>query len=515
MAPKRKNKKIASNPARGFATTSTASKTKPPSEEPSESAALGNEPTTHKAAQNPCSGDVAAEKELHELSPEELERQLEESDLRVFVEKYIDKIKKDVSRQVARLRTEKRLLRPQAESLSTRSWLPPEVMLLATNALEAEQSSDSYGNASLNHKNAEGLSGDDLCTRIWTLEQVLIQLGFPCNICHEALRHLLAVAQSSSWRDLLTRKDNIWGLDCCLDWLAMHCEAPAVPSYNRDPVGKDAAHRNDAIDDFSEKDSRTDYEDASTQIVSRMSPSLGNQVKSCDEVQEPEDFTTSADHDTESDTDPETMTKTYVALQTQLYSLQPDLQVEERQAPANAPAVSRNAPQKRFQPQIARLLQRLERLKADILFDRQEAEQLWIETRNKLAQAAAERKRLHLQSESRPVHDRADGQSVTGKSTSQPKEASEGSGEEEDGGVEAFGEFFSGLPGLTASDSNDRITSDASGKGPDSRGVTIKDFGKWGGVSPRRTFEEACKSRSDMLGSGSLNNTDSCKGIRL
>ena len=207
------------------------------------------------------------------------------------------------------------------------------------------------------------------------------------------------------------------------------------------------------------------------------------------------------------------MTKTYVALQTQLYSLQPDLQVEERQGPANAQAACRIAPQKRFQPQVARLLQRLERLKADILFDRQEAEQLWTEARNKLAQAAAERKRLHLQSESRPVHDRADGQSVTGESTSSlPNEASKDSREEEDGGVEAFGEFFSALPEVAASDNNDRITSDASGKGSESGGVTIKDFGKWGGVSPRRTFEEACKARLDMLGSRILINTDSAKG---
>ena len=269
MAPKRKNKKIASNPARGFATTSTASKTKPPSEEPTESAAQVNEPTTQTAAQDTCSGEVSAEKELHELSPEELERQLEESDLQVFVEKYIDKIRKDVSRQVVRLRTEKRLLRPQAEPLSTRSWLPPEIMLLVTHALEAEQSCDSYGNASLNHKTAEGLSGDDLCTRIWTLKQVLIQLGFPCGSCHEALRHLLTVAQSPSWRDLLTRKDNIWGLDCCLDWLAMHCEAPAVPSYDRDHIGKDAAHRNDAIDDFLEKDSRKDYGLACANLIDK------------------------------------------------------------------------------------------------------------------------------------------------------------------------------------------------------------------------------------------------------
>lgn len=251
MAPKRKTKKATSNPARGFATTSTASKTKLPTEESLGSTAP-DEPQAQPTAKDTPSGDAPVEKELHELSPEELEKQLEESDLQLFVEKYLDKIKRDVSRQVSRLQTEKRLLRPQAESLSTRSWLPPEIMELIAQSLDAEQQSVKHGNGTQYHTIAEALSEEDLCIKLWTLKQVLIQLGFPYDSSEEALKHLLKVAQSLSMRGSMVEKDNIWGLDCCLDWLAMHCEAHAMPSYITDRIGKNATtdsvrhHQNDA-----------------------------------------------------------------------------------------------------------------------------------------------------------------------------------------------------------------------------------------------------------------------------
>lgn len=201
------------------------------------------------------------------------------------------------------------------------------------------------------------------------------------------------------------------------------------------------------------------------------------------------------------------MTETYVTLQTQLYALQPDLQSGVRRAPGNWKAASRAASAKNLPQQIARILQKLERLKADILFDPYEAEQKWTETRNKLAQAAAERKRLHLHSEDRSAASRNDHNHVTSNGGNQLNEASKDC--EEDGGVEALGEFFSGLPDTPPSGYDDHLISDAEGKEPESRAVVLKNFGKWNGVNPRRTFEEACKARSDvLLGSRHLIGTD-------
>ena len=237
MAPKRKNKKATSNPARGFATTSTASKAKVSPKESCGSTAV-DESQTQPIPDEAPSDESHVEKELHELSPEELEKQLEESDLQLFVEKHLEKIRRDVSRQVSKLQTEKRLLRPQAEHLSIKSWLPPEIMELIVQILDAEQLSVNPGNTSRDITNPEALSEDDLCIKIWTLKEVLIKLGFPHDRCQEALQNLLKVAQGISSRESLVGKDSIWGLDRCLDWLAIHCEAQAMPPYDTDRIGK-------------------------------------------------------------------------------------------------------------------------------------------------------------------------------------------------------------------------------------------------------------------------------------
>ncbi|KAL8765432.1 MAG: hypothetical protein Q9209_007500 [Squamulea sp. 1 TL-2023] len=495
MAPKRKNKKAASNPARGFATTSTASKTKAPSEERLENSLQPHELPPEANAQDVPRDDVAAQEDVHELSPEELEKQLEESDLQLFIDKHLDKIKKDVSRQVMRLKTEKRLLRPQADSLSTRSWLPPEIMELIKQTLELEQSSDSRGSGFYIDNNAQGLSEDELCMRTWTLKQVLVQVGFQYESCQEALQHLLVVEQRHPIRDSSTGKDNVWGLDYCLDWLAIHCEGQAMPSDIADHIGKNASSVLVQQHRFDTDNGSSMTNDARTPTISRSSspPSL-IQFDGKDSTQDPNDITTLTGYDTESDTDPETMTGTYVALQTQLYSLHSDLPIGNMKRLVNVKAASRVTQSKQLQPHVARLLQRLERLKADILFDRHEAEQKWTEMRNKLAQAAAERKKLHLSNENGPVLSQVDG---LHRSTNQQNNASEDS--EEDSGVDAFGEFFSGLPEAVASDENDRIISDVLGKVPERQEVILRDFGKWNGVTPRRTFEEACKARDSSV----------------
>ncbi|KAL8887744.1 MAG: hypothetical protein Q9215_004718 [Flavoplaca cf. flavocitrina] len=498
MAPKRKNKKAASNPARGFATTSTASKAKVPPDESFGSTAVDNSQAQPLADEAPSGDDPHVAKGLHELSPEELERQLEESDLQLFVEKHLDKIRRDVSRQVSRLQTEKRLLRPQAEHLSIKSWLPPDVMELIVQNLGAEQLSYHPGNASRDLSNAEALSEDDLCIRIWTLQEVLTKLGFPNDRCQEALQNILNVAQGIPMRESLAVKDYIWGLDWCLDWLAMHCEAQAMPSYDKDRVGNNATivpmrhHLTDANDevlDFNKANPRNVPETTSSSPRDRSDTRNGGH--------NPGEVTLSPDYDTESDTDPETMTDRYVTLNTQLYTLQPDLSNEVVRGPAKARVASRAAPAQKPTTEIARILQKLDRLKADILFDQHEAEQAWIQMRNKLSQAAAERKRLHLQDDEYASDMQSNQNQVASDSTNQPSESSEDS--EEDGGVEALGDFFSGLPETHPSDVNGHLIPNADGKESDRQAVILRDFGKWSGVNPRRTFEEACKARDTSV----------------
>lgn len=226
MAPKRKNKKPAGNPARGFATTSTASKAQASREIAAEQNASESLPEQQDAPENLGGRVISVEKELHQLSPEELEKQLDVSDLNLFLEKHGEKVKRDVTRQVNKLQTEKRLYRAQAELLPTRSWLPQDMMQLIIEAIESEQSSESQSHE-LNGSTRHGdLSGEDLTLKLWALNQVLIQLGFPYEHCQESLRYVLYVVQ-----DTKTAKDSIWGLDCCLSWLALHCDPQQMPSY--------------------------------------------------------------------------------------------------------------------------------------------------------------------------------------------------------------------------------------------------------------------------------------------
>lgn len=236
MAPNKKKKKPASNPARGFATTSTASKAKVNEVEVDRVDASTEEPARiNEKTQGPAnvlSNDIDknVEKALHELSPEELEKQLEESTLQVFVETHGTKTKKEVSRHLSRLQTERRLLRAQAEPLVTRQWLPQEIMQLCMGLLEQSNLPRS-NNMPVSCYGIADLSDDDLLIKIWTLRQLLPQLGFSLDATTLALRHLLSKKDSLDPKSLSAAKDSVWGLDESLSWLALVCGIEDLPPF--------------------------------------------------------------------------------------------------------------------------------------------------------------------------------------------------------------------------------------------------------------------------------------------
>ena len=136
-AGNKKKKKAPANPARGFATTSIQSKSRT-DQTPVDSADVSGVATPSTKPETPTapgesdtkgSEVPSKERELHELSPGELESQLETAELQQVVEKHAAKVRKETSRQVSRLQTEKRLLRGNADFLSLRGWLPDELML--------------------------------------------------------------------------------------------------------------------------------------------------------------------------------------------------------------------------------------------------------------------------------------------------------------------------------------------------------------------------------------------------
>ena len=243
---KKKKTKPAANPARGFATTSIASKPRVENAESplpastsdhSPSKTQGGKPgaapssaLSGKNATGIAQSDDAsnASQPKKELSPEEFEKQLEESELQLLVDKHAQKVKRDAQRQKSRLETDRRLLRGSAETLNTRKWLPQELMDDILDLIQAE------GRFSPTSLLPEGITAgkpipeEDLTIRLWTLEQTFKSISIPEERLKGALQYVLEIAPNIT----STTKDNIWGLEEALDWLARECIREELRDYD-------------------------------------------------------------------------------------------------------------------------------------------------------------------------------------------------------------------------------------------------------------------------------------------
>jgi ATP-dependent RNA helicase DHX29 len=236
MAGGKKKKKPAANPARGFATTSIASKPKPESDEP-ELDPTPEQPSTVKSAQGDAANAVGLAGPISDhpskyLSPEEFEKQLEISELQILVEKHAQKSKRDALRQKTRLETDRRVLRGQAENLNTRKWLPSELMEEILDLIKAEERFT--GPAVDSAIPIKPLSEEELAIRLWTLQQSLINAGFLESKVNSALEHVLKISDKIG----ANNKEAIWGVEEALEWLARNCSRDELPDYdnwNRKP----------------------------------------------------------------------------------------------------------------------------------------------------------------------------------------------------------------------------------------------------------------------------------------
>jgi ATP-dependent RNA helicase DHX29 len=231
MAGAKKKKKPASNPARGFATTSIASKPKAEAAnvEPDE-VAVNEAPSNIDEQQRefaPIAGSRAGNSGLsnQNLTPEEFERQLENAELQVLVEKHAQKSKRDALRQQTRLETDRRVLRSQAESLNTRKWLPPELM---EEILDLVKGEGRYSGQTLElSTTSKQLSEEELTIRLWTLQQSLVGAGFCKLKVFEAMQYVLDISDKIG----AGNKDAVWGMEESLDWLSRDCSREELPDY--------------------------------------------------------------------------------------------------------------------------------------------------------------------------------------------------------------------------------------------------------------------------------------------
>jgi ATP-dependent RNA helicase DHX29 len=235
MAPGRKKKKPAVNPARGFATTSTASKSKVidlDEVEQADSVSTCVPESTDVPGLNQSGTGQETRRDLSDLTPEELEAQLEESDLQLLVEGYSEKSRKESSRHISRLQTERRLLRGQAGKLNTAAWFPPELVQLILDNIEFQESDKSLATPSGSTVSQSNLSTDDLSVKLWTLRRVLNGIGFLEEHSHKAICQLLISSQMMKRANVILGRDNLWGLDAALDWLALSCNPDEIPGYD-------------------------------------------------------------------------------------------------------------------------------------------------------------------------------------------------------------------------------------------------------------------------------------------
>lgn len=241
MAPNKKKKKAASNPARGFATTSLPSKTKAVEEQDETASATQTVASGH--AESKADPELPERKDatsaldprkqtnIQEMTPQELEDHLETSELESMVDRYAARSIADAGRQVTRLDTERRQLRPQAYKLSTYSWLDEET----TDELFASDVPAPFSNGRTSQTSSPQDADEKVLIDLWTLERVIQTLNLP--MVPEAVAYVAGLAVSGQ---LTAANDILPGLAEAFRWYACNTQSGELPNYEQVPEAKAA-----------------------------------------------------------------------------------------------------------------------------------------------------------------------------------------------------------------------------------------------------------------------------------
>ncbi|PHH78428.1 hypothetical protein CDD82_3048 [Ophiocordyceps australis] len=490
MAGTKKKKKPAANPARGFATTSIAAKprpetsdVKPPPSAANPSKANGLEAASQAAphdSENAQSSSTAqqAPKETP-LSPEEFERQLEESELQLLVEKYSQKAKRDALRQRSRLETDRRLLRGQADAINVLRWIPSDLIDQILDLIKAETRFAVSSISSENAGTGRMPSEEDMIVRLWTLRQTLEAAGFPDSRVEAVLGHVLEIAPNVA----AAGKDAIWGLEEALDWLARECSADELVPYEArsKPVYKDATPSDSPFPSRSQtpgpqeaQTSRKGKDSKKSAGNARLPRPTKAQLAEGDLYIEPEDLV------------PE-----YLAAKSRILQL-------NRVRPRAKPPADGLGDQGDANAEIAQLEAKLDRIENDVLFDKAVAEQQWKVQRvvlDKQMAAARLEARKKVVQESNPSDEAPECKESVEDDVSAQAEvmAAEILAEAEDDGLDDLGMLFASLPQNEVDPETGK--SQTVVKASDNSTLVLRDFGEWTGMNPRRLLEEACRSR--------------------
>lgn len=463
MAPNRKKKKPASNPARGVATTSLPSKAKVEAESTQDEATenYGRQDEIQILREMPVGSKESniQAATINEMTPEDLERHLEEAELQELVEGNSVQSQKDSTRQATRLETERRTLRVHANKLSTSSWLSEDsVKELLDSSQEDQRQIILHGSTSDASK-----VESDLTIKVWSLKRLLESLGLPRS--DEALKHVLRLAHIDAVGD---DKDYIWGLPDSLEWYGHNADRLDMTFY-------------ESVDARSVADSRSPS--VSRPVTPNVEELQDNSAESKEtEIETSDDSASSSDHgiDSDEDNDPSKLASKWLDLRRSILRtehLKPGRQKTSR-----------------FKARMFKLQQRLKGIESDPLFDGYEAEVAWRETIPQVfAEIQAENSLLE------PAQERVDIDSVINSKGATSQKLTKRNGDVmKDGGLDRaqeqqevdviFGDMFTAPESYKAS----QALSSETESGLD---VSLVDFGKWSGLNPRRVLEETCKIR--------------------
>ncbi|MCJ1397878.1 hypothetical protein MMC11_001074 [Xylographa trunciseda] len=493
MAPNRKKKKPSSNPARGFATTSIVSKTKTIIDSDVDDSlpsatddGIDHEAERHKNAQP----DQTLQKELHELTPGQLEAQLEDSELQLLIEKHGERSKKNALRQVTRFQTERRILRSQAMPLTTSRWLPEELVQLIASHVENHADGEFPSVDAVSATNPKATSTDDLSLQLWSLRRALIDLGFLQDRVEETLHRLIRDRRIMERANASNNKERLWGIDECLNLLATACTADEIPDYDTyrtEALEKQWRMATQLLDPatFDTPGTTPSFSGITTPTESTSTSSAPVQTSTEPPPKAP---VSEVVEDPDEDLEPHEILNRYLDLKTRVHERRPDLTqptvrrgkgVKNKSAPA--PVVEK------ADPETLKLLRRIRKIESDILFDLEEAREKWSDLRVTFMQRDAERRKLGITDETKTTSDNV------ATPTTDDKDLIETTGGTNPNADLALEDFFASLPEPSTDNETGRNVMTV--VSVDGVSVTVRDFGKWSGVGPRRVLEEACRAR--------------------
>ncbi|KAJ6259766.1 ATP-dependent RNA helicase DHX29 [Drechslerella dactyloides] len=368
MAPKGKKKKPAANPARGVATTSLPSKAKLQQAE-EEKARLAAEEEERKAAE---AAAAAAEEEAAKLAattatnahkdvtltPEEFAAQLEDNELQEFLERNGDKVFREARRQATKLETERRTLRATGNTGCT--------PFLVGDWLEEGDVERIFGIAKANEASRYVALGSDETTYtldMWRLHHTLADLGFK----ETHIKEVIALGISSP--------------DDAIEHLVLTYPEVDLPSFAvsrtpktgqllaQVPVGKATAKKLFAeLLDNLPTDIPTNLEPALETVPTESPAFLDDDISSESEIDE--------------NMDPSVLISQYLKYRrknakiTGIWAAEPTKRQKKKASPGVSISQAIGLTKERSE-QLATLQTKLERLKADPLFDFRQAAELW------------------------------------------------------------------------------------------------------------------------------------------